>query len=234
MAFSRSAHALLRTCADVKPRVDPDDPGRVLAMQIALNLPTDRPPRRADVLTDVARAVAALCLEPRQEWLEPLGGWYSARIRKVVRRSRNAAWRAVQELPGITVGSARAFVPGPVGEVPKAIRKLQVRGTDLPRTEQDPAGAGPVIAVDDGLGMTLGKAAAQVGHASMLLAAHRPEEWARRWVEKGYPVSVREVPAAEFARWAEGPGAVSVVDAGFTEVPSGSATAVACEVPQRS
>lgn len=229
------AHQLLATCADDVPRHDPDNPDEVLAMQIALNLPRQEPPARNMVLADAARAVATLCLEPRDEWVPALQSWYGARIRKVARRARNAAWDAVQELPGVSVGMARAFVPGEVGRVPKAIKKLQVKGTDLPCDEEPDTRTGcgnaAVILINHDLDMTLGKAAAQVGHAAMLLAAHRSTAWVRNWVDAGYPVVVREVDGAAFHRYASREGVVPVIDAGYTEVAPGSMTVLAADLP---
>jgi peptidyl-tRNA hydrolase len=133
----------------------------------------------------------------------------------------------VQELPGVTVevdgAQARALLPGPVDEVPKVVSRLQIGGTDLPDDAPGPPARGvPVIWVNGALGMTVGKAAAQVGHASMLDAAARglhavppyavraaaPEHWAQlcRAVERGEAVAVR--------------------DAGFTEVAPGTITAI--------
>lgn len=230
------AHALLRSCLGGAPRSDPDDPGNVLAMQIALNLPRTDPPAREAVLADAARAVVTLCLRPDDEWVAALQHWYGGKIRKVARRSRNAAWSAVQDFPGVTVENARAFVPGKVGEVPPAIRKLQVKGTDLPRVINAAGphvgrgeGLCPALIVNGALEMTLGKAAAQVGHASMLLAAHRPIEWVRDWSAADFPVVVREVTGDQFGRWARKDGAVFVVDAGYTEVAPGSTTVIAVD-----
>ena len=75
--------------------------------------------------------------------------------------------------------------------------------------------------------MSLGKAAAQVGHAAMLYAAQLPEDAAYVWAQQDFALNVREVDAAEFARVLATPGAVPVQDAGFTEVAPGSTTVVA-------
>ncbi|AWB85131.1 hypothetical protein C3E79_08890 [Corynebacterium liangguodongii] len=207
-------------------------------MPIVLNLPKGEAGARLareDVLADAARAVVMLCLDPRAgqegELRDGLARWYSGRIRKLARRCRGSAWEAVQELPGVTCGHARAFVPCAVSRPPRQIAKLQISGTDLPAgREPEPLRASaPVVAVNGELGMTLGKAAAQVGHASMLLAAHRPLAWVRAWAEQGFPLGVREVDGARFAALATSPGAVPVIDAGFTEVAPGSTTVVALQ-----
>lgn len=230
-----SAHSLLRdeVAGDYRARSeDPDDPSTVQAMQLVLNVPKQDPPSRNAVLNDAARAVVAVCLDPRAGedgfWRGGLQRWYSHRIRKVARRARNKAWDDVQALPGVTVGSVRAFVPSAVGEVPHEIGKLQIKGTELEHGEDLPLEEGvPLIAVDASLEMSAGKAAAQVGHASMLLAAARDTEWVRRWAQAGFPLNVREVGAEEFRELCGRPGAVPVRDAGFTEVAPGSTTVVA-------
>ncbi len=229
------AHALLRqrVIADPRDRVeDPDDPSTVQAMQLAINLPKQDPPSRNQVLVDAARAVVAVCLDPRAAeegyWREGLDNWYSHRIRKVARRARNKAWEDVQALPGATVGCVRAFLPSAVSEVPHEIAKLQIKGTELPEGDYVPLNPhAPTIYVDAELGMTLGKAAAQVGHASMLLAAARDAEWVSRWAANGYACNVREVSRDEFQRHVETRNAVPVRDSGFTEVAPGSVTVVA-------
>ncbi len=229
-----SAHTLLtQALTDGAPRgEDPEQPETVQAMQLVINLPKQDPPTRNRVLNDAARAAVAVCLDERagQEgyWRESLQNWYSHRIRKVARRARNKAWDDVQALPGVTVGSVRAFIPSAVGEVPHEVAKLQIKGTELEPTEDLPlVPDAPMIYVDTDLGMSLGKAAAQVGHASMLLAAARPAEWVSEWAQAGFPLNVREVARAEFGQHCRTRGAVPVRDAGFTEVAPGSITTVA-------
>ena len=239
VALVRVAHQFLRASVSADPADRDEDPSRpetVQAMQIALEIPKQDPPERTDLLEAAARAVVAVCLDPRAgqdgPWHDGLAAWYGHRIRKVARRARNKAWRDVQALPGVTVtqngASARAFVPSAVSEVPHAVSKLQIRGTDLEADEpgEVPEGAA-LILVDEALAMSTGKDAAQVGHASMLLAAAMETDAALAWAEAGFPLAVREVPAAEFARAAARADAVVVRDAGFTEVAPGSATAVA-------
>ncbi|MEU7628831.1 aminoacyl-tRNA hydrolase [Nocardia sp. NPDC049220] len=223
---------------------DPDDPAMVQAMQLVLHLPKADPPPRSALLAAAASAAVALCLDervgPGGEWEERYLSWKRARIRKVARRARGAQWRATCAVDGVTAeidgAQARALVPGPVGQVDPRIRRLQIGGTDL---DQDDPGLPdpelPVLWVNTSLGMTLGKAAAQVGHASMLLAGVLTAEHARSWSERGFHCSVREADARWWAtlvgQVVEG-AAVAVRDAGFTEVAPGSMTVIA--VPARS
>ncbi|MBF6163235.1 peptidyl-tRNA hydrolase [Streptomyces gardneri] len=223
---------------------DPDDPAMVQAMQMVLHLPKADPPPRSALLAAAAAAAVALCLDERVgpcgEWEEPYLAWKRSRIRKVARRARGAQWQATCAVDGVTVeidgARARALVPGPVGRVDPRIKRLQIGGTDLEHDEPGPPDPSlPVLWVNTGLGMTLGKAAAQVGHASMLLAGALPVEHARRWAELGFRCAVREADAGRWAalveQVAEG-GAVAVRDAGYTEVAPGSMTVIA--VPARS
>jgi peptidyl-tRNA hydrolase len=214
------------------PRVEiaPEPDGIVRAMPVVLRL--ERPPAaRTPVLEAAACAALAVCLDPRAqaegEWHDSVMRWVDARIRKIARRARGAHWAAVQELPGVTVtvgeAQARALLPGPVDEVPKVVGRLQIGGTDLPDDEPGPPPPGvPVIWLNGALGMTVGKAAAQVGHASMLDAAARGLAAVPRYA----------VRTASRDRWAQlgqdvGRGAaVAVRDAGFTEVAPGTITAI--------
>ncbi|MDG3013135.1 aminoacyl-tRNA hydrolase [Speluncibacter jeojiensis] len=220
-------------------REDPADPAEVLAMPIVLHLPKVEPPARSALLAAAAVAAVALCLDERSgpggPWHPALLAWTDARIRKVTRRARGAQWDTAQQVDGLTVevdgARARALVPGPVGELDPRIRKLQIGGTDLaPDEPGDPEPGLPVLWVNAALQMTVGKAAAQVGHASMLLAGAMSVDRAQRWSERGYRCSVRD---ADEARWtqlcrlvADG-RAVAVRDAGFTEVAPGSMTVIA-------
>jgi peptidyl-tRNA hydrolase len=210
--------------------IPPEPDGIVRAMPVILRL--ERPPAaRTPVLEAAARAALAVCLDPRAaeggEWQDAVTTWIGSRIRKIARRARGAHWAAVQELPGVTVdvdgAQARALLPGPVDDVPKVVGRLQIGGTDLPDDEPGPPGAGvPVIWVNGALGMTVGKAAAQVGHASMLDAA-------ARGLSAVPPYAVHSASRARWAelcRAAERGEAVAVRDAGFTEVTPGTITAI--------
>ncbi|WP_405166129.1 peptidyl-tRNA hydrolase [Nocardia sp. NBC_01499] len=223
---------------------DPDDPAMVQAMQIVLHLPKVDPPPRSVLLAAAATASVALCLDPRVgpdgEWASRYLAWKRSRIRKVSRRARGAQWLAANEVDGITVdldgAQARALVPGPVRDVDPRIRRLQIGGTDLEHDDPGPADPElPVLWVNSALGMTLGKAAAQVGHASMLLAGALTAEHALRWAEREFRCSVREADARQWKALADQVArgtAVAVRDAGFTEVAPGSMTVIA--VPARS
>lgn len=236
----RQAHALLaaRTFDRRHHSEDPERPETVQAMQIALHIPKPDPPARQDLLAAAAIAVVKVCLDPRAadclEYRAGLQGWYDHLIRKVARRARNRNWEQAQTITGVTAqvgkAQARAFLPGPVSQTSPELKKLQISGTDLPR-EKDPCPAEraqlPQIYIDAGLEMSTGKAAAQVGHAAMLLAARKDFDWVRRWAQQGFDLVVCEVDSDRFYRTARDPSAVVVRDAGFTEVAPDSLTVFA-------
>ena len=238
--FERAHQRLVAACDSRSWRNDPenpDDPATIQAMQIALNLPKQEAPARTAVLEAAARAVVAVCLDERAgedgAFAQALGQWYGHRIRKIVRRARNKAWRDVQSLPGVTVADrARAFAPSAVAEVDPLIAKLQIGHTDLAYDEPGaPLSDAPVIYVDRSLDMSAGKVAAQVGHGSMMLAAAMSVDEARDWAETDFRLSVREVSATDFRTACAPDGAVVIVDAGFTEIAPDSATVCALRRP---
>ncbi|MEV0549258.1 aminoacyl-tRNA hydrolase [Nocardia salmonicida] len=222
---------------------DPDDPAMVQAMQMVLHIPKIDPPARSALLEAAAAAAVAVCLDPRSgpggEWEPRYLAWKRSRIRKVARRARGAQWVAAGDVDGVTVdvdgAQARAFVPGPVGEIDQRVRKLQIGGTDLEHDEPGPVDPTlPVLWVNAGLTMSVGKAAAQVGHASMLLAGALPLDEAAAWAGRGFRCAVRDADEQQWvglvAEVAAG-RAVAVRDAGFTEVAPGSMTVIG--VPSR-
>lgn len=222
---------------------NPEDRDTVRSMPIVLHLPKVDPPPRTSVLEAVASAVAAFCLDervaPGGAWHEPYAAWLDARMRKIARRARGAQWRTASEVDGVTGevdgASARAYVPGPVDLVDPRLGKLQIGGTELARDEPGPPPQGvPVVWIDGALELSVGKAAAQVGHGVMLLMAVMSRPRLEAWISEGLPLAVREADADQWrgleqTAAAGGPGVAGVVDAGYTEVAPGSLTVIAVD-----
>lgn len=235
--------AWLRLPASATADVAAENPDQVRAMPVVLRIERADPPGRTPLLEAAAAAAVAVCLDPRAEpdgeWHEAVSAWVRGRIRKVARRARGAHWAAVQELPGVTVtvagASVRALVPGRVAETPKEVGRLQITGGDLPADEPGPPPLGvPVLWLNPAIEMTVGKAAAQVGHATMLLAALASDLSA--WAAAGFRCAVRTPSAPRWASLYPGDdpagtwrsrGVVAVRDAGFTEIAPGTVTVLA-------
>jgi len=226
-----------------------EDAELVRAMQMVLRVERSEVSGRTPLLEAAASAAVAVCLDERAapggEWHEAVAAWVGGRIRKVTRRARGAHWAAVRQLPGVTVavdggsgrGEVRALVPGLVTETPKEVSRLQIAGTDLPYDDPgEPIPGLPVVWLNPAVELTVGKAAAQVGHATMILAAALPAARLAQWRADGLRCAVR---VATPTGWravldaAAGPGRSSVLvrDAGFTEVAPGTVTCAAQWLP---
>ncbi|WP_242884943.1 peptidyl-tRNA hydrolase [Actinomadura litoris] len=218
----------------MRPDYDPlDDPP--WAMQLVVRAEKTDPPGHGAVCEAAATAVVRLLTDPRAaepdgEWRAAVHAWESRRIRKVTRRARGVRWPEVQALPGVTVehdgAQVRAFVPGPVSDVPPELARLQVAGLDLAETDPKPPPGPPYAAItlNPGVTMTTGKAAAQCGHAAQLLLRQGGPADVAAWIEAGARVHLtRDVPWSRCVRDAT----VAVRDGGFTEVPPGTMTAIA-------
>ena len=229
-----------------------EDPEQLRALQLLLRLERGDPPSWHRALELSASACARLCLDPRSapggEWHEAVAAYCAGHIRKVTRRGRGAQWRATEEVPGLTLTDGdrtevRALVPGLVSEVDRRVAKLQIGGTDLP-VDETPVAVGPephlTIHVPATSTLTAGKLMAQTGHAGMIAAAlleQDDESGLRAWYDPGCPCRIARTSDHE---WATLRGALAdpleawssdrllaVRDAGFTEVASGTMTAIA-------
>ncbi len=213
------------------------DEGRQFALPLVIRVERSAPPARTDALEGAARAVLRFLTDPRVtaadgEWAAAARAWEDARIRKVVRRARGAAWERAGALPGITVAlrsaEIRVYPPVPVDEWPADLARLQVSGTDLddPRAPEEPAAGTPVLWMNPELPMTAGKAMAQAGHGAQLAWWGLSPRSRSEWQDRDFDLAVR---VAGKRQWAEllASELPVVTDGGFTEVAPGSATVVA-------
>ena len=210
-------------------------------MQVVLRVERRDPPSAAAACEAAALAVVAVLADPRAEpdgaWHAAVTRWETRAIRKVVRRARGAAWEAAAAVPGVTVAhagaEAHACVPTPVDEVPPAIAKLQVSGTnlegDLPAA-LPPGWSGLHVLVRPELELSTGKLAAQAGHAAHRAWRTAPPERRAAWDAAGRPLRLTRPSSAVWREVTSGP-AVVITDAGHTEVAPGTITTAAVWVP---
>lgn len=227
------------------------DHAKPWALQVAIHRDRADPANHIDVCEAVGRAVVTLLADERSasgDWADAVAYWRAGWIRKVVRRADGKRWDDVQEVPGVTVArgrdsagadvgiEVRAFVPGPLTPLPKAVKKLQVGGTEFPHLhDSENTDAVVTVHINPHLTMTTGKAAAQVGHAAQLAYESMTQTQRAAWRATGFTVRAI-VPSAD--EWdaatggqpddspenntgeAAAPSAerVSVVDAGLTEL----------------
>jgi peptidyl-tRNA hydrolase len=213
------------------------DEGPQYALPLVIRVERAAPPARTDALEGAARAVLRFLADPRVtdadgEWAAAERAWEDARIRKVVRRARGAAWERARALPGISVvnGSAevRVYPPVPVADWPAELARLQVSGTDFddPRAPEEPAAGTPVLWMNPELPMTAGKAMAQAGHGAQLAWWGLEPSTRSAWLDRDLDLAVRVAGAGQWAELLVS-GLPVVTDGGFTEVAPGSATVVA-------
>ena len=208
-----------------------------MAMQLAVRVERSDPPTTAQAAAAAATATIALLDDERSgpggPWHEAVERWNRIQIRKVVRRGRGSAWLRAQEVEGVTVTvdgvEARAFVPCPVDEVPRPVAKLQVQSSPLAnpdRVDEAPTTDGLQVAVTPEVEMSWGKQAAQCAHAAQRAWLTAPAATARPWTAAGCPIVIVH-PTRTLWERCVADATIRIRDAGYTEIPSGTLTAVA-------
>lgn len=170
-------------------------------------------------------------IEPGTPRAEAVKRWMEGRIRKILRRAKNSAWNALTELAheeytvdGVDI---RVFDPSAMDEIPRAVSKCQVSHlTTLPEqtAKIGPADAFLNIYTNRSLNMSPAKAAIAAGHVAQLMGLELSPADYEKWKAAGFTVLTSTLGSlGEFEALA---ASVAVRDAGLTEVPSGSITAI--------
>lgn len=181
---------------------------------------------RNDVIVAVARATVEMIIAEEHSF--QVDAWLDQRIRKLVKRGRNKAWDDLEPLPYIEQvennAEVKVFPPYKLSEVPAEIRKLQLTGlvtVDEPVEKVlDPNTL--VISFNPHVELSTGKAAAQAGHAAQLFVMKAPIEKVDGWFNAGKPIAIVNSPDFDDTDFD-----IEVHDAGFTEIPAGTRTAIA-------
>ncbi len=216
--------------------VDPQTEAGPLALQFAVRVDKASPPTVPAICAATVRATIALLDDPRSasggEWHAAVAAWNGARIRKIVRRARGAAWTRAGEVDGVTASAdgaeVRAFVPGPMHRVPPAVAKLQIQSSPLAEPElhvgHTPGSPGSMcLAITPRFAMSWGKQAAQFAHCGQRLWERADPAVRQRWNDAGQPIEIRFVDETGWAAsvdWAD----EHIHDGGFTEIPPGTHT----------
>lgn len=179
-----------------------------------------------------AAAAAGVSAYARRDSDEAWENWVFGRFTKTVRRAGPKVFaRLAAHAPSgtVVVGRAKAvaFEPVTYEEMPRALRALQVSGTQLPDGKPAPGmPEAPVIVVNADLEMSTGKAGAQAAHALLAWYLTLSADEQLAWADGGCRVSVRPAAGADFQALAAAPGAGPlIVDAGMTEIAPNTATA---------
>ena len=169
--------------------------------------------------------------------------WLAGPFAKSVRRTDEAGLRKaglVEPHAEVRIGDAVALATRPYmyADLPKALARMQVAGTDLPR-EEVPEVSDPLFTVylfepqltvflTETHAMTTGKSAAQVAHATFLVVRDHLTPAAReQWIADPSRFDVVPAHPVELRALVRRGAPVVIHDAGHTEVEPNTLTAVA-------
>lgn len=158
--------------------------------------------------------------------------WKQGRIRKVLRRAKNARWDALEAEDGVLTKvnnvEVRVFTPTAMDEIPRSISKCQVSGL---KTSQEAYSTVPMddsgwlnIYVNRSLKMSPAKAAVAAAHSAQLMSEMLTLEDYNAWKTAGFPLNASSLLVLE--KWLGAAADVSVFDGGLTEVEPGSLTSI--------
>lgn len=165
------------------------------------------------------------------EWTTAVERWKQGRIRKILRRARNAKWDKLAHEAGVTTVhngiEIRVFVPSAMDVIPAAIKKCQVSGITVKENEylksEDTL---PCLAIFSNrtLEMSPGKAAVACAHVAHLMSEKLLPEDYDKWKSLGFPLWTSTL--GQVNPWIESFADVVIHDGGLTEVEPGSITAI--------
>ena len=165
------------------------------------------------------------------EWAEAVTRWKQGRIRKILRRARNAKWDKLAQEEGVTTIhngiEIRVFVPSAMDAIPANIKKCQVSGITAKENEYiKTTNPLPFLAIfsNRSLNMSPGKAAIACAHVAQLMSEQLTEEDYNAWKQEGFPLWTSTL--GQVQPWLEKFADVIIHDGGLTEVEPGSITAI--------
>lgn len=165
------------------------------------------------------------------EWASAVERWKQGRIRKILRRARNAKWEKLANEEGITTIhngiEIRVFVPSAMDAIPAAIKKCQVSGITVKENEYldtEDFFSSLAIFSNRSLDMSPGKAAVACAHVAHLMSEQLLPEDYDKWKSRGFPLFTSTL--GEVGEWLENFADVVIHDGGLTEVEPGSITAI--------
>lgn len=182
-----------------------------------------------------ALAVAVLhfldAARENSEWASAVERWKQGRIRKILRRARNAKWDKLANEEGVSTIhndiEIRVFVPSAMDAIPSAIKKCQVSGITVKENEYLETSEGlPNLAIfsNRSLEMSPGKAAVACAHVAHLMSEQLLPEDYNEWKALGFPLWTSTLEQVN--PWIESFADVVIHDGGLTEVEPGSITAI--------
>jgi peptidyl-tRNA hydrolase len=188
---------------------------------------------RAGTHEDAVAAVAHASVTAYANTIEDAAWtpWVKRRFAKTVRRARATPFAQVEHLAAAksVVGEAQAlaFLPTTYDAMDPLLSRMQVAGTELPRRGWAPAAkphaSRPLVAINEGIEMSTGKAAAQAAHGLFAWFLTLTPDGQSAWTAARSPFEVTGLPTSAFEDAAAQTRLV-ISDAGFTEIPSGSRT----------